>query len=117
MEKIYENIKQLRLNRSYSQSKLAELVGYKDKTMISKIELGKVDLPLPKVEEFAKVFGVTPMQLLGWDEAEDIADIASHIINNQDELDIAYIEIRKKYDNSDDAGKKEIMTVLNLLRS
>jgi len=74
-------------------------------------------LPQSKVETFAKVFGVTPMQLLGWDEAEDIADIASRIINNQDELDIAYIEIRKKYDNSDDAGKKEIMTVLNLLRS
>lgn len=117
MEKIYENIKKLRLKKGYSQSKLAELVGYKDKTMISKIELGKVDLPQSKAEEFARVFGVTPMQLLGWDKIEDVADTASSIINRQDELNDAFHDIRKKYDNSDDAGKNEIMTVLNLLRT
>ena len=117
MVKIYENIKKLRIEKGYSQSQLAELVGYRDKTMISKIELGKVDLPQSKAEEFARVLGVTPMQLLGWDKIEDVADTASSIINRQDELNDAFHDIRKKYDNSDDAGKNEIMTVLNLLRT
>lgn len=117
MVKIYENIKLLRKKNGYSQEKLSELVGYRNRAIISRIESGEIDLPQSKVEEFARVLGVTPMQLLGWDEIEDVADTASSIINRHDELNDAFNDIRKKYDNSDDAGKKEIMTVLNLLRT
>ena len=47
-------IKMLRIKKGYSQTKLAEMVGYKDKTAIAKIEAGKVDLPQSKIIAFAK---------------------------------------------------------------
>ena len=55
MHKLYENIKKRRIELGYSQTKLAELMGYSDKTMISKLEKGTVDLNISKVEAFAKV--------------------------------------------------------------
>lgn len=110
-------IKELREQRGYTLEELGNKVGV-GKSTVRKWETGMIEnMRQDKIAKLADALLVTPSYLLGWDEVEDIADIASHIINNQDELDIAYIEIRKKYDNSDDAGKKEIMTVLNLLRS
>lgn len=53
-------IKNLRENKEMSQSKLAELVGYKDKTAIAKIEAGKVDLPQSKIIAFSKALDITP---------------------------------------------------------
>lgn len=62
-------IKNLRENKEMSQSKLAELVGYKDKTAIAKIEAGKVDLPQSKIIAFSKALDITPSFLL--DEIND----------------------------------------------
>lgn len=72
MHKLYENIKKRRKELGYSQSRLAELMGYSDKTMISKIENGTVDLNISKVEEFAKVLFVEPHILMGWDKDEEM---------------------------------------------
>ena len=44
MLKLYENIKENRVAKGWSQSELARRVGYSDKSMISKIEKGVVDL-------------------------------------------------------------------------
>jgi len=72
MLKIYENIKTLRIAKGWTQTQLAEKTGYANKGMIAKIENGKVDLPLKKITTFAQVFGVTEMQLMGWDDEPDI---------------------------------------------
>lgn len=117
MLEVHKNIKKYRLEKGMSQTELAEKVGFKNKASISIIESGRNDLTPDKVVKFADALGVSPMQLLGWDKIEDVADTASSIINRHDELNDAFHDIRKKYDNSDDAGKKEIMTVLNLLRT
>ena len=66
MLKLYSNIKWYRTQNGMSQSELAAKVGYADKTMISRIENGLVDLPQSKIEEFAKVFGIEPGVLMGW---------------------------------------------------
>ena len=71
--KIGLKIKNLRESRHLSQTQLAELVGYKDKTSIAKIEAGKVDLPQSKIMAFAKVLGVTTSYLLD-DEHDVIID-------------------------------------------
>lgn len=71
--KIYDNIKALRISKGWSQAQLAEKIGYSDKSMIAKIENGKVDLPLHKITAFAKTFGVTESNLMGWDDEIDIA--------------------------------------------
>ena len=65
---LYTNIKKERIAQGMSQEELAHKVGYADKGMISRIENGKVDLPQSKIVEFADVLGVTPGQLMGWEE-------------------------------------------------
>ncbi len=70
MLKLYENIKKYRKDRGYTQTELAEKMGYADKSAISKIENGKVDLPQSQIIKFSDVLQVPPGELMGWD-AED----------------------------------------------
>lgn len=72
--KIGAKIKSLRENKELSQSQLAELVGYKDKTSIAKIEAGKVDLPQSKILAFSKALNVTPSFLLNSDSDKPESD-------------------------------------------
>ena len=60
-------IKMMREERGMTQETLAELMGYSHKSSINKIELGKADLPQSKIVAFAKVLGVTPCELLGFE--------------------------------------------------
>lgn len=62
-------IKRLREDKKLSQSELATLVGYKDKTAIAKVEAGKVDLPQSKISAFARVLNTTTSYLFS-DEPE-----------------------------------------------
>ena len=72
MKKTYENIKMLREQKGLSQTELAHRVGYKDKSSVSKIEAGVVDLPQSRIAAFAKVLGVSPAELMGIDaKSED----------------------------------------------
>ena len=59
MEKLYSNIKRLRKLHNMSQQELAELVGYKGKSMIAQVENGRVDLSASMISKFADVFHVT----------------------------------------------------------
>ena len=66
MIKLYENIRNLRKNNQWTQEELARKMGYTDRSMIAKIESGKVDLPQSKILEFANIFNVDPGDLMGW---------------------------------------------------
>lgn len=68
MLKIYENIKKYRLSLGLTQTELAERVGYTDRSMIAKIETGKIDLSRNKVYDFAEALHTTPIVLMGLDE-------------------------------------------------
>lgn len=65
---VYENIKKFRLQAQMSQAELAKRTGYTDRSSIAKIEKGMVDLSQSKIKQFADVFGVTPGELMGWEE-------------------------------------------------
>lgn len=67
MLKLYENIKSYRQLKGWSQDELAAKVGYKDRTIISKIERGDVDLSQSKIITFANAFGISPGELMGND--------------------------------------------------
>ena len=67
-------IKQLREHLQLSQTQLADLVGYKDKTAIAKVEAGKVDLPQSKIMAFSKALHTNPSYLLESDLYGDIID-------------------------------------------
>lgn len=71
MAKIYENIKNLRKNKGWSQTELAKRAGYTDRTSIAKIENGSVDLPQSRIAKFAEVFGVTESELMGLDKVNE----------------------------------------------
>ena len=71
MLKLYENIRYYRKLNKWTQEDLASRMGYTDRSMIAKIESGKVDLSQSKIMEFAKVFGVDPGELMGWDGQDD----------------------------------------------
>lgn len=64
---LYRNIKKARQDLGLTQTELATRTGYADKSMIAKIESGKVDLPQSKIELFAAALNTTPRHLMGWD--------------------------------------------------
>lgn len=65
MLELYRNIRELRTRNHWTQEELASRMGYTDRSMIAKIESGKVDLSQSKIIEFAKVFGVEAGDLMG----------------------------------------------------
>jgi transcriptional regulator with XRE-family HTH domain len=67
---LYKNIEKLRKENKWTQEELSSRMGYTDRSMIAKIESGKVDLSQSKILEFANVFGVMPGDLMG--EVEEI---------------------------------------------
>lgn len=68
METIYDRIKKRRLELHMSQTKLAELTGYKDKSSISFIEKGTKDLPQNKISVFAEALQTSQSYLMdGYD--------------------------------------------------
>ena len=62
-----ERIKEARKKKGLSQQELAEKLGYRDKSAISKIECGR-DIPKNILTALSKVLDVSPMYLMGWDE-------------------------------------------------
>lgn len=67
----HEIIKYYREKLGLSQSALADLTGYKDRSSIAKIESGGVDLPQSKIALFAKAFHISPAQLMGIEGAPE----------------------------------------------
>ena len=61
---IYERIKELRLAKNMTQDELAEAVGYKSKTAISKIERGERDISQSMIVKYAEALDTTPTYLL-----------------------------------------------------
>lgn len=106
MLNLYKNIKIERLRNGWNQSELAKRVGYTDKSMIAKIEAGKVDLSQTKIRAFANVFGVTESYLMGWDEAEfDVSSIENTLTKSE-------LNLIKQYRAADDSVKDMIVKLL-----
>lgn len=65
---IGDRIKQLREARKMSQDELAQAIGYKSRSTIGKIELGKMDITQSSIAAIAKILGTTPGYLMGWED-------------------------------------------------
>lgn len=76
-ETLYERIKRLRIENNMNQTDLALALGYKDKTIISKIESGKIDISARKIMEFADALHTTPTYLMDGDKDENSPDAIS----------------------------------------
>ena len=101
MLKLYENIKLLRISYKWSQDDLAAKVGYSDKSMISKIEHGLVDLSQSQIQRFADVFGVPAPVLFGEPSAAVVSSSAASPFS-PDELALI-----RDYNKLNELGKEE----------
>lgn len=68
---IGERIKAQRVRLGWSQRELAERMGYKNHSVVARVEAGKVDLPQSRLDQFAKVLGLSHSYLLGLVSADE----------------------------------------------
>lgn len=96
---IGQRIRTRREELHITQTKLAELTGFADKTAISKIENGKTDLNQTKIKAFASALQTTPAYLMGWIDTPTPT-------GTQEERLLAYFRALN------DAQKDAVMTML-----
>lgn len=70
MKTMYDRIRDLRTEKGMSQDDLAHAMGYKDRSMITKIESGAVDISQSKIVAFARALGTTTRYLMDGDARE-----------------------------------------------
>lgn len=66
---IGDRIRTRREELGLTQKELAERLGYKTKSSITKIEAGDNNLPITKVAKIAKALEVTESYLMGWEDS------------------------------------------------
>lgn len=59
-------IKERREALQMTQEELAAKVGYKSRSAVNKVELGKRDVSQSMIVKYAKALGTTPSELMGW---------------------------------------------------
>ena len=79
---IGERIKAARIKKGYTQTELADLLGYKSRSSINKIEKEGRDIPRSSIVKFAQILDVTPAYLMGWDE-EPVESNVKNILPNE----------------------------------
>lgn len=67
---LYDRIRIRREALGMSQEELAFKLGYKSRSSINKIELGKADISQSKIKAFADALDTTVAYLMGWDVSE-----------------------------------------------
>ena len=102
---LYRIIREERIKREWTQQQLAELVDYKGKSMIAQIEKGKVDLPIQMITKFAKVFGVSELYLMGWEDSP----------KNMPEPKLEHFALIEKYEMLTEPQRKLIMDTIDSL--
>jgi len=73
---INEQIRKLREKKGWTQGELAKKMGFATKASICLIESGQRRVSASKVVRFAKIFGITPTELLGWGKPLPDEDLA-----------------------------------------
>lgn len=82
-KKLSEKIRSRRKELKMSQEELASLVGYTDRSIISRIEKGLIDLTESKIMAIAKALNVTPEILVGWESKKEESDIFSQLTDEE----------------------------------
>lgn len=109
LEELGERVKTARLKKSMSQTRLAEIVGYKDKTAISKIEYGKMDIPQSKLVAIAEALDVSVSYLLDGEKYydDDTAEKAMELLKDP--------KYRVLFDAARDSRPEDLQMAADLL--
>ncbi len=86
-------IKELRERLNITQEELASRVGYKGRSMISRLEKGNTGIPLKKIPIFAKALQTSPEELMEFDSKPSVPMYLSSLILEQK------IQLEKDFDD------------------
>lgn len=75
-----QRVKSRRIEVGLSQQELADRVGYKSRSSINKIELGKADILQSNIKKIADALYTTPAQLMGISEEGSTPPLPSNIL-------------------------------------
>lgn len=104
---ISERLKNLRLSRKMTMEQVADAMST-TKQNIYKYEHGKIEnMPLSRIEDYARLFHVTPAYIMGWEE-----DKQSELLNMWEKLNDNGKE--KLLDYADDLVQSKKYTELNI---
>lgn len=109
MLEIYTNIKKRRKELGYTQTELANKLGYADKSMIAKIEKGQIDLPQSKIMAFAKALETDARILMGDDGIVTDKQPTYNVFVSTNEKNLLDI-----YRDLDDKGQHTVDTVTQM---
>lgn len=73
---IGQRVRKARENKGYSQQEMAEKLGYKSRSSITKIE-NERDIPRSMIVKIAALLDVTPAYLMGWEESKEPSNISA----------------------------------------
>ena len=77
-----ERLAAIRTAAGMTQEELAQKMGYKSKTSINKIEMGKQDVSQSKITAFADALSVTVDELMGWqDEPSTVIAVGTYEVD------------------------------------
>lgn len=105
MEKLGSKIKSRREELGMSQTELAKLTGYSDKSAISRIESGNNDIPARKLRLFAYALKLSETSLASSDDK--LADLGNLLSPDEFALIVAYR-------NADTETKRDILRRLDI---
>lgn len=108
-----ERIRDRRKAMKLTQSQLATILGYADKTAISKIESGESELNQTKVMRFAEALNTSPSYLMGWVD-DPSPKTAPHAKGKMIPTNTSENELQKAYDQADEKTKKAVRVLLGL---
>lgn len=103
-----ENLRKLRQARGITQEELSEKLGYSSRSSINKIEAGDRDMPRSKIEQAAKILGVSPLELFK-NEPLEADSVLEAIVN--DELR----NMQEQYEKLNDKNKMRLAAYLQAL--
>lgn len=114
MGNVNDNIRKRRQQLNLTQEQLAQKMGYADKGMISRIENGKIGLSKEKIEQFAAVLQISPVELMGYVfEPEVQKDIDGWVRETEEPWE----HIEEAFKNYDYEKNQESERAINILLS
>ena len=99
-----QKIKALRNSNNITQTELAEKLGYSDKSMVSRVENGLVDLPFSKIMALTKIFNC---------DANTLLDIEKRPLHKNDNYSNKEKSLIESYRRLTDVEKRIIDKILD----
>lgn len=117
---IGDRIKSRREELGWTQEELAMKMGYKSKSTINKVEMGKVDVSQKKIPQYAKVLMTTEKYLMGWDEAVPTSGQESEYYLDEETREIVELmhkdpQYRTLFSASRKLSKEDLQIIMSMI--